>query len=121
MYVGGLGVTRGYLNQAELTAQRFIANPFEPGTRLYKTGDLGRWLPDASGRPGVLEYLGRMDEQVKVRGFRIELGEIERQLLAHPQISECVVIVKEQTDGRQPSGGTQTARGLLCPAPAWGR
>ena len=104
MYVGGLGVTRGYLNQAELTTQRFIENPFEPGTRLYKTGDLGRWLADASGRPGVLEYVGRIDEQVKVRGFRIELGEIERQLLAHPQINECVVIVKEQSiDATRPA------------------
>ncbi|WP_334038199.1 AMP-binding protein, partial [Burkholderia gladioli] len=77
LHIGGDGVTRGYLNRDELTAQRFIRDPFSqrPGERLYKTGDLARWLPD-----GSLEYLGRNDFQVKIRGFRIELGEVEARL-----------------------------------------
>ena len=72
LFIGGAGVARGYLNRAELTAERFVADPFDPDGRLYRTGDLARWLPD-----GSLEYLGRLDHQVKVRGYRIELGEIE--------------------------------------------
>ncbi len=94
LYIGGAGVARGYLNRPELTAERFVANPFATAndtvkgyTRLYKTGDLVRWLPD-----GELEYLGRNDFQVKIRGFRIELGEIENALTAHPQIKHAVVI-----------------------------
>ena len=102
IYVGGAGVSRGYLNQPGLTAQRFLPNPFQPGSRLYRTGDLACWLPNTEGRPGDIEYLGRKDDQVKIRGFRIELQEIERQLLSHPHISDGVVIVKEEmnrTDG----------------------
>ncbi|MEI6703032.1 MAG: amino acid adenylation domain-containing protein [Deltaproteobacteria bacterium] len=90
MYVGGSGVSRGYLNRPELTAERFIDNPFQPGGRLYKTGDLGRW-----NRSGGLEYLGRNDHQVQIRGFRVELGEIESRLLEHPAIKECVVLALE--------------------------
>ena len=71
IYVSGIGLARGYLNRPDLTATKFISNPFEEG-RLYKTGDLGRYLPN-----GNIEYLGRIDNQVKIRGFRIELGEIE--------------------------------------------
>ncbi|KAI8358826.1 hypothetical protein B0O80DRAFT_256754 [Mortierella sp. GBAus27b] len=89
LHVGGAGVTRGYLNRPELTAERFIADPFaeQPNTRMYKTGDLIRYLPD-----GNLVYLGRNDHQVKIRGFRIELGEIEARLHDHPSVVEAVVI-----------------------------
>jgi amino acid adenylation domain-containing protein/non-ribosomal peptide synthase protein (TIGR01720 family) len=93
LYVGGGGVARGYLNRPELTAQRFIDNPFGPG-RLYRTGDRVRWLMD-----GTLEYLGRLDEQVKIRGFRIELGEIEAALLSHGGVRECAVVVREDEPG----------------------
>ncbi|WOB66746.1 non-ribosomal peptide synthetase [Microcystis aeruginosa] len=109
MYVGGAGVTKGYLNRPELTTERFIPSPFEkdeviPPTplnkggnepsKLYKTGDLARYLPD-----GNIEYLGRIDNQVKIRGFRIELGEIEALLASHPQIWETVVIVRDDATG----------------------
>lgn len=90
MYVGGTGVSRGYLNRPELTSERFIANPFQPDERLYKTGDLGRWTWS-----GGLEYLGRNDHQVQIRGFRVELGEIESRLLEHPATKECVVLALE--------------------------
>jgi len=89
LYIGGVGVTRGYLNRPELTAERFILNPFsnDSGSRLYKTGDLVRYLPD-----GNIEYLGRIDHQVKIRGFRIELGEIEAVLRQHRAVQDAVVI-----------------------------
>ncbi len=92
LYLGGAGVARGYLNRPELTAEKFIQNPFsdDPSDRLYKTGDLVRWLPD-----GNLQFTGRIDNQVKIRGFRIELGEIEYTLLSHSGIKEAVVIARE--------------------------
>ncbi|HEY9799815.1 MAG TPA: amino acid adenylation domain-containing protein [Leptolyngbyaceae cyanobacterium] len=92
LYIGGLGVARGYLNQPQLTAEKFIPHPFsqQPETRLYKTGDLARYLPN-----GEIEIIGRVDYQVKIRGFRIELGEIEAKLNQHPSISAAVVKVWE--------------------------
>ncbi|MGB7606207.1 MAG: condensation domain-containing protein, partial [Lutisporaceae bacterium] len=88
--IAGESLARGYLNNPELTAEKFIENPFVKGQRLYKTGDLARWLPD-----GNIEFLGRIDKQVKVRGYRIELGEIENQLLSYNDIKEAIVIAKE--------------------------
>jgi amino acid adenylation domain-containing protein len=93
MYVGGGGVSRGYLNRAELTRARFVPDPFVGGEgRLYRTGDLARRLQN-----GDLEYLGRIDDQVKIRGFRIELGEIEAVLASHPAVSDAVVLAREDS------------------------
>jgi acyl-CoA synthetase (AMP-forming)/AMP-acid ligase II len=95
LYIGGDGVVRGYLNRANLTAERFIVNPFtDSGARLYKTGDLVRYRPD-----GQLEFLGRLDHQVKLRGYRIELGEIESLLNQHPTVHETVITMREDTPG----------------------
>ena len=96
IHIGGDGVARGYLNLPELTAEKFIADPFapEPTARMYKTGDLGRFLPD-----GRIEFMGRIDNQVKIRGFRIELGEIETVLARHPAVQDCVVIAREDVSG----------------------
>ncbi|MDI9701299.1 non-ribosomal peptide synthetase, partial [Burkholderia cenocepacia] len=96
LYIGGAGVARGYLNRPELTAERFLSDPFsdQPNARLYRTGDLVRWLPD-----GNIEYLGRNDFQVKIRGFRIELGEIETQLALHPGVRDVAVIAREDSPG----------------------
>jgi amino acid adenylation domain-containing protein len=95
LYIGGDGVARGYLNRPELTAERFIANPFGPGN-LYKTGDLGHWLAD-----GNIEYLGRNDFQVKIRGFRIELGEIEARLASCPGVKEALVLARADGGGEK--------------------
>ena len=98
VYIGGVGVARGYLNCRELTAERFVPDPYmaEAGARMFRTGDLGKWLPD-----GNLEFLGRNDDQVKIRGFRIELGEIEKRLREHPAVERAVVIVREDAPGEK--------------------
>ncbi len=94
--LGGAGLARGYLNRPELTAEKFVNNPFEPGTKMYKTGDLARWLPD-----GNIEFCGRIDHQVKIRGYRIEIGEIESKLLSHEAVKETVVIAKDDDSGNK--------------------
>jgi amino acid adenylation domain-containing protein len=98
MFIGGDGVARGYLGKPEMTAERFLDDPFAflPGARMYRTGDLARWLPD-----GRVEYLGRSDYQVKIRGFRIELGEIETRLATCDGIREAVVLVRDDTFGEK--------------------
>ncbi len=94
LYLGGIGLGRGYLNRPGLTAERFVADPFGTGERLYRSGDLVRWNME-----GQLEYLGRLDHQVKIRGLRIELGEIEAQLLAQPAVREALVVAQEGPGG----------------------
>ncbi|KPJ67845.1 MAG: hypothetical protein AMJ43_02515 [Coxiella sp. DG_40] len=98
LYIGGVGLARGYLNQSTLTKEKFIANPFtnKKDSRLYKTGDLVRWLPN-----GELEYIGRIDDQVKIRGFRIELNEVNTNLCKCPNISQTVTIEKEDDKGNK--------------------
>jgi thioesterase domain-containing protein/acyl carrier protein len=96
LYIGGAGLARGYLNRPDLTREKFILNPFsqEPGARLYKTGDLARYLGD-----GNIEYIGRLDSQIKIRGFRVELGEVEAVLSQHPAVQQSVVIAREDVPG----------------------
>ena len=96
LYIGGDGLARGYLRRPDLTKERFVPNPFsgKPGVRMYKTGDLARYLPD-----GSIEFLGRIDHQVKIRGFRIELGEIEEVLKRYPGVRQAIVVAREESDG----------------------
>ncbi len=123
LYIGGRGVARGYINKPELTAERFVDNPFRPGETLYRTGDLVRWYP-----LGEIEFLGRIDQQVKIRGYRIELGEIENRLLQIPGVTACAVADREDTDGRKflcaylvgnPPGKAEIKAHLLRDLPAY--
>jgi surfactin family lipopeptide synthetase A len=91
--IAGIGLARGYLNNATLTDEKFTDNPVKPGERIYRTGDIARWLPD-----GNIEYLGREDHQVKIRGLRIELGEIENNIREYPGIIDCVALVKRYSE-----------------------
>ncbi|MCW7541984.1 thioesterase domain-containing protein [Aquabacterium sp. A7-Y] len=113
IYIGGIGVARGYLGLPELTAERFIDDPFSPipGARLYKTGDLGRWRPD-----GRIDFLGRNDQQLKLRGFRIEPGEIEARLMQLSAVREALVVLREDT-GHQRLVAYVTPRGEDRPDP----
>jgi amino acid adenylation domain-containing protein len=115
LYIGGVQVARGYLNRPDLNRERFIPDPFRssPEARLYRTGDLARFL-----RNGAIEYLGRIDHQVKLRGFRIELGEIESVLMEHPGVRESVVVLREDQPGNPRLAAYVTARGAGIDAAA---
>ncbi len=108
--ISGDGLAAGYLNQPQLSSQKFVSNPFSPTERMYKTGDLVRWLPD-----GNIEFLGRMDSQVKIRGFRIELGEIESHLLQYKSIKEAIVVAREDRNGSKELCAYMVAKEELAP------
>ncbi|VBB05118.1 phosphopantetheine attachment site [Lucifera butyrica] len=94
--IAGDGLAQGYLNRPELTAEKFVTDPFVTGERMYRSGDLARWRPD-----GTVEFIGRMDHQIKLRGFRVELGEIEAELLKQPSVTEALVVAKQEASGYQ--------------------
>jgi acyl-coenzyme A synthetase/AMP-(fatty) acid ligase len=112
IYVGGDCVAAGYWRSPDLTAERFVQSPFEPkGSRLFATGDLGRFLAD-----GGIEYLGRLDHQVKIRGYRIEPGEVEMHLSAHPDVRKAAVVATPVRWGRTETRGICRGRSNLAPA-----
>jgi amino acid adenylation domain-containing protein len=115
LYVGGAGVTRGYLDRPSLTAERFIPDPFgqSPGSRLYRTGDLARWRPD-----GQIDFLGRIDQQVKIRGHRIELSEVELALMSNPAVRDAIVVVNEETTGEARLVGYVVPAPGMTPSPS---
>ncbi len=114
LYIGGVGLARGYLNRAELTAENFIPHPFDatPGARLYRTGDVVRYLPN-----GDIEFQGRVDQQVKLRGYRVELGEVEAALVGHPAIREAVAVAREDAAGEKQLVAYLVAQNGAPPAP----
>jgi len=108
LHIGGAGVAMGYLGRPELTAERFVPNPFRPGENMYRSGDYARWLPD-----GNIAYMGRIDHQVKIRGYRIETGEIENGLLRHPAVKQAVVAPRSEPAGEAVLYAYYVASGLL--------
>ncbi|WP_437334473.1 amino acid adenylation domain-containing protein [Sorangium sp. So ce394] len=114
LHIGGVGLARGYHNRPALTAERFVPDPFgdSPGGRLYRTGDLARYRPD-----GAIEFLGRLDHQVKLRGLRVELGEIEARLLLHPSVGEAVVVARDEAHGGKRLVAYVTGRDGATPEP----
>jgi non-ribosomal peptide synthetase component F len=106
LFVAGPQLARGYRERPGLTARRFVACPFEPGERMYRSGDLARWTGE-----GHLEYLGRVDDQVQLRGFRVELGEVAAAFTSHPKVVRGAVNRTRGHPGRSASGGLRSARG----------